>query len=151
MSALLLFNNLRNYLNVSLEVPGSSFPGSHLNVGEQFTLRIKVTNTAPTGMLNPTITFRNIRITVTGSVYATPVEGNTIVVNLDDQMLTQGGDSGQASVRMRANSAILGPADVAPLVFPENFATVTVEADIDQNAFFRIKRKETAITDIKAT
>lgn len=151
MSAKSLFDSFRNYLDVQLSVPSNSYPGNELQVGEQFTLRVRVRNIAPTGIDNPIITFRNVRVTVSGTQFAVPVEGNTVNRDLNDPVLTRGGDDGIAEIRMRATQAILGIFDTAPFFYPENFATVTVRADVDQDAFFRITERHTAVVDIKTS
>ena len=132
-------------------MPTTSYPGNELQVGEEFTLRVRVVNTAPSGITNPVITFRNVRVTVSGTQFAVPVSGNTVNVDLDDPTLTRGGDSGIADIRMRATQAIMGIFDTAPFIYPENFATVTVRADVDQNAFFGITEQHTAVVDIKTS
>ena len=152
MSAKALFDSFRNYLDVQLSVPSNSYPGNELQVGEDFNLRVRVRNIAPSGIDNPRITFRNVRVSVSETQFADLRDGNgTITQNVDDPVLTRGGDAGETTIRMRATQAILGPLDTAPFFYPENFAIVTVQADVDQDHFFRISERHTAVVDIKTT
>lgn len=148
MSADSLYKSFQGYLDVRAYVLQSSIQGNEIQVGETFTLRVRVTNRAPAGINNPDIRFLNTRVTIRRTDYARPVDGNVITVNLDDTTLTRGGDAGRVDVPMRAERAIFDGFGTIPGILPEHVATVTVRTDIDQNAFFRIAETVNGVVDI---
>lgn len=139
MFAQQLYDDFRNYLKVTTSIPPSSYPGDFLEVPEKFKLRVMVQNTAPTGNQHPMITFRNVRVTVIATQYASPIDANNndsklpvMTVPLGDPVLTRQ-DSGFVEIDMQATGAMpwYQPA-------PERITIVTVQADVDQNDFFKI-------------
>ena len=143
MSAQQLFDSFKNYLHVTTSVPAWSYNGAFLEVPEEFRLRVRVENTAPAGIQHPYITFRNVRVHVQATDFAAPVDGQAVVVPLDDATLIRGGDGGTALIRMKAIQAL-------PFLFtpPEKIAVVTVIADVDQDAFFSIRNRMDVFQDI---
>lgn len=151
MSAQQLFDSFKNYLHVTTNVPSWSYNGDALEVPEDFKLKVTVWNTAPRGTNlgdHPYITFRNVRVMVEATEFATPVDDNgvgipLITVPLGDPTLTRD-DNGVAYINMRAVEALpfLGWPGM------EKIAVVTVIADVDASGFFRINKPQDAFHDI---
>ncbi|NNF99809.1 MAG: hypothetical protein HKM93_10560 [Desulfobacteraceae bacterium] len=148
MSAEALFQSLYNHLDVRAYVLKSSIQGDEIQEGESFTLRVRVTNNAPGGGNHPDIRFRITQVRVRRTEFARPEAGNTITTNLEDDTYLTRNDDGRLDVPMRAVKAIGGPAGTIPGLLPELIARVTVRAEVDQDAFFRVRKTVTAIGDI---
>jgi len=111
--------------------------GNDINVGEEFTMRVTITNIAPSSNLHgrrPIIRFRNIRVRISAGNHARPQAGNTVTLPLNDQLLTAG-DSGFVDVPMLATGDFSWIEDIFGV---EEVARVTALADLDQDAYFRI-------------
>lgn len=135
MSAISEWRDFRNFLKITHRVIRKE--GNGINVGENFTLRITVTNTASGSSCHngrPQIQFRNIQVGIGSTRFARPASGSSVNVSLNDQLLTPG-DSGSVDVQMTAIDDLPGFSDWFE---EEHAATVSVHADLDQNAYFRI-------------
>lgn len=150
MSADALYQSFLQYLDVKSYALQSSIQGNEINVGETFTLRVRVTNNAPSGTNLPNIRYRNVRVIVRGTEYARPVDGNPTARELGDTVLSRNQDD-HVDFTMRAERAIFDAFGTIPGILPEQVARITVNADIDQNAFFRITETTNAVVDIVTT
>jgi hypothetical protein len=153
MSAASLYQSFVSSLDVT--VWAVNIPGAELNVGEEFTLRVRVRNIAPTGNSRPDLAFRNVRVQVARQLpyaeHVAPGSPASIISDLQGygSVLTRG-ESGTVDFRMRAKTAILN--STIPGLIPEKVASVHVFADVDQDRFFRIKKMNIdAIVDIVTT
>lgn len=150
MSAKALYDSFMQYLDVRAYVVAQE--GSEIQVQENFTLRIKVTNMAPAGQYDPDVRFRNVKVNVQATEYAIPTAGNSVSLDINDSVLTRNGDSGSVDIEMRALKARFGSSDTAPDLFGpffrEMIAKISVRADVDLDAFFRIKKRVDAHEEI---
>lgn len=133
MSADSLYDNLRSYLRISHRL--ISKQGNDINVGEKFTLRITGSNAAYglASIGKPDIVFRNPRLYVEGTKYATPVGGNGWHVLPDDLLFP--GESASIDLEFTADDDLSFFADIFGV---ERVARVFIRADLDQNRYFRM-------------
>jgi hypothetical protein len=144
MSAQSLYNSFTDHLEVSTRVSQQS--GAEIQVGEEFTLRITVRNNAPSAAATrPRIHFKDTRVAVVGTQFARPVDGNSVNLRLADTSLVPG-EARSVDVRMRATQALFN--STIPGLFPEEVARITVSADVDQDAFFNVRKRVTGQADI---
>lgn len=135
MSAISTWRDFSGLLRISHSI--TSKQGNDINVGEEFTMRVTITNIAQSSSLHsrrPNIRFRNLQVRISAGNHARPQAGNTVILSLDDQLLTAG-DSGRVDVPMLATGDLSFFPDIVGV---EEIAEVTVLADLDQNAYFRI-------------
>jgi len=134
MSADSLYDNIRGYLRLTTRLIRKV--GSDINVGENFTMRFTASNTTyPTGPAkNPDIVFLQTRIFIEGTQFATPDGGNAWH-NVPDRTLFPG-EASSIDIRFRAISDLPWRPDIAGV---EKIARVWIQADLDQNRFFKIK------------
>lgn len=135
MSAINTWRDFSNLLRISHSIIRKQ--GNDINVGEEFTMRVTITNIAQSSSLHskrPDIRFRNLQVRISAGEHARPQAGNTVTLQLNDQLLTSG-DSGSVDVTMLATGDLGFFADIFGT---EEIAQVTVFADLDQNAYFRI-------------
>lgn len=147
MSADSLYDDIRQYLRVGLRVTRKT--GDDINVGERFTARITVTNTAYAAnkVGQPRIVFDNARVYVEASQYTRLVGGNRWI-NLPDTELWPG-ESTSTNVEFEATGEIGGW--LADLFSKEKIARVWVLADLDQDRFFEIWNYEEVSHEIEPT
>lgn len=135
MSAVSTWRDFSSLLRISHSIIRKQ--GNDINIGEEFTMRVKITNVAQGPSWHsrrPNIRFRNLQVRISGGDHARPQAGNTVTLQLNDQLLTAG-DSGRVDVPMVAT----GDLSFFPDIFgTEEIALVTVLADLDQDAYFRI-------------
>lgn len=122
--------------------------GSDVNVGERFVLRFRLSNEANPIQpdKNPVVCFRNLRLQVGRTDYAAPLEGEATVPKRRLEFPAERlwpGESTDLLVPMRAEKNMGGFAD---LLSEEEVAIVSVEADLDVDAYFRI-RLRTAVRE----
>ncbi len=133
MSADGLYDNIRSYLRLTSRVV--SQVGSHINVGEKFTLRFSGSNTAYAANLvgKPRIVFDNPRIYVEGTSFARPVGGNGWH-NLPDTELFPG-EASSVDIEFEAINDLGWWDDIWSA---EHVAKAWILGDLDQNRFFQI-------------
>ena len=135
MSAVNTWRDFSSLLQISHSIIRQQ--GNDINVGEEFTMRVTITNIAQSSSLHnrrPNIRFNEIQVRISAGDHARPQAGNTVTLPLNDQLLTPG-DSGSVDVVMLAT----GDLSFFPDIFgTEEIALVTVFANLDQNAYFRI-------------
>lgn len=146
MSAESLYDNIRSYLRLTFRV--TSKIGNHVNVGEEFTLKFTVTNTAYAANLvgKPRIVFDNPRVFVQGTDYAAPAAGAGWH-NLPDKELFPG-ESSSVSIKFKAIKELGWWDDIWSA---EHVAKAWVVADLDQDRFFQIWNYLDAHVEIEET
>ena len=122
--------------------------GRKVNVGEHFVLRFRLSNEAAPIQPdeNPLVCFRNLRLQVGRTEYAAPLEDEATVAERRLAFPAERlwpGESTDLLVPMRAERNMGGFAD---LLSEEEVAVVGVEADLDVEAYFRI-RLRTAVRE----
>ena len=135
MSAISTWRDFSDLLRISHSIVRQQ--GNDINVGEEFTMRVTITNVAQGSSLHnkrPNIRFRDLQVRISAGNHARPQAGNTVTLPLDDQLLTPG-DSGRVDVPMLATGDLSFFSDIFGT---EEIALVTIFADLDQNAYFRI-------------
>jgi hypothetical protein len=133
MSADSLYDNIRSYLRLTSRVV--SKVGNQIHVGETFTLRFTGSNSAYAANLvgKPRIVFRNPRIFVQGTEFASPTSG-TAWHNLPDTLLFPG-ESSSVAIEFRADSDLGWWDDIWSA---EHVAKAWILGDLDQDRFFQI-------------
>ncbi|MCM4171108.1 hypothetical protein DHD32_06430 [Arenibacter sp. TNZ] len=135
MSAISTWRDFSSLLRISHSIIRKQ--GNDINVGEEFTMRVTITNIAESSSLHsrrPNIRFSDLQVRISAGDHARPQAGNSVTLPLNDQLLTAG-DSGTVDVVMLAT----GDLSFFPDIFgTEEIAEVTVFANLDQNAYFRI-------------
>lgn len=140
MSAIDLYESFQSYLGIKYRV--ESKVGNQINVGENFTIRILVVNTAPTEMDKPRIAFKNIKTMVSKTDYAKPKDSDIVHLNLPLAKLLRPGESSYVDVELTATGNMAGQ---------EKVAKVSLYADIDQDFFFGIRKNIDVWADIEPT
>jgi hypothetical protein len=125
--------------------------GTQINVGEKFTAFFAVKNT------DATFSFRNVKLKVSRTEFAAPVDGAELRIDLADQL--NPGSAAGVSVQFKATKADdeVIPNDAAKgrgiIVFnTEPFAELEVAADLDigsLNSVNGVITGSTAIVDIR--
>jgi hypothetical protein len=133
MSADSLYDNISSYLRLTSRVV--SKVGNHINVGESFTLRFTGNNAAYAANLvgKPSIVFRDPRIFVQGTEFATPT-GGSAWHNLPDALLFPG-ESSSVDIEFQANADMGFWNDIFG---EEHVAKAWILGDLDQDRFFQI-------------
>ena len=146
MSADSLYDNIRSYLKLTTRVV--SKVGSHINVGEKFTLRFTGSNSAYAANIvqQPRIVFNNARVYVQGTAYAKPVGGSGWH-NLPDKVLYPG-ESSSVDIEFEATGDLGWWADIWS---SEHVAKSWIFADLDQNQFFTIRNYQDIHQEIEET
>ena len=128
MSADSLYDNIRGYLKLTTRVV--SQVGSHIDVGENFTIRFTGSNFpyAANIVEQPRIIFNNTRIYVQGTAYARPV-GGPGWHNLPDTVLYPG-ESSSVDLEFEAISDLGWWDDIWN---SEHVAGAWIFAELDQN------------------
>ncbi len=120
--------------------------GQGVNVGETFTVRFTITNSArPTTPGVPLVVFRKLELLVKGTDYASTVKGDGWQ-SLPDELLGPT-DSMSIDVEFKAIRAIEAFWAVWP--YEEKCARALLRASLDFERFFRIECSATFRTDIK--
>lgn len=134
MSALSLYDNVRSYLRVSARVIVKR--GQDINVGEEFTVRVTVSNTAYSANLveRPRIVFDRARVFVEASEFTQVIDGNRWFALPDQELFP--GEATSVDIQFRATSEISDW--FTDFFFAERIARVWVTAALDQNRFFEI-------------
>src|SRR6185312_11129794 len=127
--------------------------GTQINVGEKFTAFFAVKNT------DTTFTFRNVKLKVSKTDFATPVDGAELSIDLADQL--NPGSAAGVSVQLKATKTDdeVIPNEAAKgrgiIVFnTEPFAELEVAADLDigsLNSVNGVITGLTAIVDIRGS
>jgi hypothetical protein len=146
MSADSLYDNIRSYLRLTSRVV--SKVGNHLNVGETFTLRFTASNSAYAANLvgKPRIVFRNPRIFVQGTAFASPTSG-AAWHDLPDTLLFPG-ESSSVDIEFRADDDLGFWADIFS---EEHVARAWILGDLDQDKFFQIWNRIDVHEEIEET
>lgn len=133
MSAESLYDNLRGFLRVTHRLVEKQ--GNDINVGERFTLRITGSNTAYSANLvgKPDIVFRNPRLFVEGTEFATPVGGTGWHVLPDDLLLP--GEGSSVDLEFTADDDLSFFPDIFGV---EKVARVFIRADLDIARYFEM-------------
>ncbi len=145
MSADSLYDNLRSYLRLSTRVIERE--GSNINVGEDFVVRITVTNRAYAAnrVGQPTIVFRDPSVFVDGTRFARPNNGGWH--RLTNELWP--GESASVDVEFTAISEIENI--FVDLFDDEEYAKIWVRGDLDQDRFFRVWNYREPEVDIHGT
>jgi hypothetical protein len=143
MDAYDFWRSLRDCLEVKANFVDGSLP---IEVGERFMMQVRVRNcsTAPnsTGSDVPAVVFRNISISVEGTQYARPVTNTAHV--FPGPLLP-----GVQEIYPVALEAIGHMAEHVNPSLEEPVARVTVSADLDQDEFFAVGRKQVFRVEIE--
>lgn len=139
-----IYQEICGYLNIQVQPQGLT--GNTIDEGDDFSLSVVVTNTAPPGDFGmfPSIVFRQIRVHVIADAYTAPLTSDGPVaqrfLNIDDQTLTPG-DSGSVTVPMRAigTTGILSGPIFTPSGAYEGLNPVRVGANFDAGQLFRAR------------
>ena len=138
-----LQQDLGGYLHVTGEIIDA--PGGSVNVGEKFTVRFTLTNTAPppTAVMTPKIIFESPYIQFSRTEYAAPLdlygeEVYSVGHNFPDDRL-EPGESSFRDFEMIALKA-MGKGIMAWFL-KEQIAKVYVNGRLDPSAFFKIWNK----------
>lgn len=141
---------IANYLHLSKRI--SLQEGERINVGERFTVRFTLTNTAPppTTVEHRRVRFKRPYLQVAKTPYArpcmppdgTPIDmvGNNFPANVIDP-----GESTSMEVEMLATANMLGITD---LFLEEWIAEAYVSAHLDADEYFRVMRAYQIKTEI---
>lgn len=132
MSAHALYGNIRSYLRLTGRVVERE--GYFVEAGEEFTIRFSGVNAAYSvnSVSLPDIVFRNPRVWIEGTVFASPVGGNRWH-RLPDPALYPG-EASSVDVVFKADAHSLSYL----FIRNELVARARIIADLDQNIFFRI-------------
>ncbi|MDY6942154.1 MAG: hypothetical protein SVU69_03990 [Pseudomonadota bacterium] len=150
MDPVKLYQGLRQYLRVSYDL--SEVEGSEIDVGEDFAVKFRLTNDAPSpiGDSNPIVVFKNPRIVVSATDFATPLaEGEPtapITVAFDKDNLRPG-EFTFAEVKMRAIANMGGLEDTFR---HEQVAKAKIYADLDLELFFQMRYSKAVFEEIHA-
>jgi len=141
-------DNLRSDVVSRLQVTSQILTkiGAKINVGENFTARFTVRNT------DTALTFQNVRLQVTMTESAVPVDGPELTRNLASEL--EPGCGAQTDVQFEALKAAdrLIPPDVSPsgkpiwMIVNETFARLQVFASVKTAAFLGELTKATLAT-----
>ena len=144
MSLNSLRNEARNNLTVTANVINQQ--GGDIDVGEQFTVRFTVRNnfTGGNGESPGHAHYRNVRLQVAGTNFASVVDGNR-TIDITDHLGFDGSES--TDVTFQATDTV--PASFFNWWPSEPYAGVTALADFDIDRFFRIVQSETFSTQIE--
>jgi hypothetical protein len=149
-----LYKSFIDYLEVTFRaIPQGD--DDFINVNERFTLRLTVRNRAPDDFpfRNPKIHYRKIRASIQATVFATPLDDqgqpiDRVSANFSDPVLTPG-ETSTIRVSMRALQNLGGFEDF--FGGQERIAHVQVRAEIDQEAFFQVRKALDPETEIEPT
>ena len=133
MSAESLYDDIRSFLRLTSRVVDKV--GNHINVGETFTLRFTGSNSAYAANLvgKPRIVFRNPRIFVQGTEFASPTAGSGWH-DLPDTVLYPG-ESTFVDIEFQADNDLGWWDDIWSA---EHVAKAWILGDLDQDRFFQI-------------
>ena len=118
-----LWTQIKGFLLVRHTVAAKE--GSLINVNEPFSLKLTVTNTAPSSEDYPVIRFKNIKLLLHGTYYAELAPGQPVVVDVPG-MLLPGETAPAVIVKMTA-------LHTWPTFHPEPVLNVTVTATLDMD------------------
>lgn len=119
-----LWKQIRSYLVVTHAITAKT--GDYINVHEDFTMKLTVRNNAPSGPMYPHLRFKNIRLFLSGTPYASLAVGQPSIVDVPG-VLGPGESAPPVNVKMVAQQA----ADTAE---PERVLRVRVTAALDVNS-----------------
>jgi len=146
MSADSLYDNIRSYLRLNSRV--TQKVGGQINVGERFTMRFTASNAAySAGLVNdPSVVFKNAKVFVEGTDYATPVTGSGWHEMPDTQLYP--GEASSVDVEFTAERNLGGFGD---LFNKELVAKAWIMGDLDQDKFFQIWNYQNVREEIHPT
>jgi hypothetical protein len=147
-----IHNEVASYLSLSVTLTQRA--GTQINVGEEFTLRFTLRNTASPSR-RPTIIFRDLFLRVDATVYAHPRDappGSAIFVVIREGTLGPG-ELRTADVVLVADrnmgSDFVG--FLADMFAQEEVATVRFSAALDLGAFFVVHKDQRLVQEIEPT
>lgn len=135
------FNDLKSYLSITTQFSG--YAGSGLNVGETFTMTVKIANTAPS--TGPFIVFNIGDCWVHKTDYAVPLDANgnevdSIQVPLDHhELVPYDWPEIESEVRMKAKAAS-SASGMGGMPYSEAVAKIQVAAQWIPDKAFTIEK-----------